>query len=118
MVFFSPTDCGSCLEDKSVWEKIHKIGKINVVGIARHSDKNELKKWIKHSELTFRILYDENGQLTTHIIDYLKDFHISYTPAKVLVNQKGEMILIDLPRSTLQEQEEFLNLLKPYQDSR
>jgi RIO-like serine/threonine protein kinase len=82
-----------------------------VISIARHSDKNELKKWVKHSELTFKILYDENGQLTAHIIDDLKDFHISYTPFKILVNQKGEMLIIDLPRSAPQEQEEFLNLL-------
>lgn len=82
IIFFSPTDCVSCLNEKKLWKRISDEKKINILGIARHIDKKELINWIKNSEIYFPILYDMESKIT-------KMLGINITPTKILVNNKG-----------------------------
>jgi len=104
LVFFSPTDCASCLEEKNLWNIILKEGEVGIVGIARHIDEKELKDWIENSEIFFPVFYDVESIVT-------EKFGIIKTPMKVLVNNMGEILLFDRVRITLSAQEEFIEEL-------
>jgi len=105
LVFFSPTDCASCLYEKELWKRISKEGKIKIIGIGRHIDRRELKEWVKNSEIDFPVLYDVNSQVT-------KKFGIRRTPLKVLVDNRGIIKSVDRVRLIPSEQEEFLRELR------
>lgn len=105
LVFFSPTDCISCLHEKELWKIIsEKIRGIKIVGIARHINKRELTNWVENAELKFPILYDKESEIT-------KSFGINRTPLKVLTDSKGKILLIDKVRITNSEQENFIKEL-------
>lgn len=107
LVFFSLTDCASCLMEHELWQKIAKRELINVVGIARHIDKDELKIWVENSGINFPILYDRDSQIT-------QNFGIKNTPLKILINSEGKVLLIDSVRTTPNEKEEFIDLLENF----
>ncbi|HZX11383.1 MAG TPA: TlpA disulfide reductase family protein [Acidobacteriota bacterium] len=104
LVFFSPIDCAPCLEEKDLWKRISEEGKVKIVGIGRHIDMKELRDWVENSEIFFPVLYDIESKVT-------KKFGISKTPLKILINNKGKIILIDRVRITSSEQEEFIEIL-------
>ncbi len=104
LVFFSPVDCRSCLNERDLWNRISKERRIKIIGIATHSDKKELKDWVENSEIYFPVLYDEESQITNKL-------NIKRTPLKLLIDSKGKILLIDRVRITLYEQKEFIKIL-------
>ncbi len=103
-VFFSPSDCRSCLLERELWKEIFKSRKVNIIGIAKHADKKELKDWIENSAIPFIVLYDEKGILS-------KRLGINRTPLKLLVDNKGKILFVDYVRVTSAEQKSFVNEL-------
>jgi peroxiredoxin len=106
-IFFSPSDCSVCLEEKTLWRKLQGLGSVNVIGISPYKYYDELKQWITNVELSLPVLYDRDAQMTTKlgIID---------TPTKILVDSLGQILLVDGVRSSPQEQEAFVSLLAEY----
>lgn len=103
-VFFSPTDCGSCLIEKDLWIRISAERKVKIIGIARHVDKQELKDWVENSEISFPVLYDKDSKITNMI-------NIKKTPMKILINNSGKVLLANESRSNRFEQKEFIKML-------
>lgn len=104
LVFFSPADCASCLYEKELWKRISEAQKVKIIGIARHMDKRELRDWVENTEIFFPVLYDVESKV-------IKEFGISKTPLKVLIDDMGEILMVDDVRITLSEQEEFIKEL-------
>lgn len=103
LVFFSPADCASCLLEKELWKKISEK-MIKIIGIARHIDLRELKDWVENSEINFPVLYDIDSEVT-------RKFGIDKTPLKLLLDDRGKILLVDNVRIILSEQEEFIEEL-------
>ena len=86
-VFFSPSDCGSCLMERFFWQKIADKRDINVIGVTNHNLR-ELKKWLRQAQLNILILYDKRSKLYSEI-------GITKTPAKVLVDKNRKIYFTD-----------------------
>jgi peroxiredoxin len=104
LVFFSPLDCRPCLEEMNLWQRISEEGKVQVVGVARHIDKRELKNWVQNSDIIFPVLYDGESQVT-------KMFNIKKTPLKILIDSKGNILLVDKARVAPYDQIRFVKKL-------
>lgn len=104
-IFFSLYDCVACLSERSLWQQIYEEMHINVIGVARHANIEELKGWTKNSGLTFPILYDKDSIITAEL-------EIFETPLKLLVNNQGKIILADLARITEKDQKAFLKQIE------
>ena len=105
VVFFSPTDCSSCLFEKELWKAIAETKEIAIIGIARHNDKRELNDWIENSDIHFPVFLDEKGEIA-------RLFGIKRTPLKLLVDHEGKVLLIDSVRITSSEQKAFIKELE------
>lgn len=103
-IFFSPTDCISCLAEKKLWKLISETGQVGLIGIGNHIDKRELTDWIKNNEIYFPVLFDQNGEFT-------KKCGIYKTPLKILINQNRKILFIDSVRISQYEQNIFLEKL-------
>lgn len=109
LVFFSLGDCPACLAEKELWIKIYQDQRVKIIGIARHSDLNELKKWVENSGIFFPVLFDKDSKVT-------ESFRINQTHLKILVNKKGEVLMVDRARMTRDQQEKFLEKLNQMLD--
>jgi len=104
LVFFSPMDCAPCLDERDLWNRISREGKIKVVGVARHKYLKELRDWIENSDIGFPVLNDAESRAT-------RQFGIRKTPFKILVDDKRNILIADPVRITSFEQEEFIKTL-------
>ncbi len=107
-IFFSLSDCPSCLMEKNVWEEIHKMNKVKVIGIVSHDDEIELKSWIENSNLSFTTLYDKNKKVTEFI---KKQHNINATPLKILVARSGEIIVINTSQQDPNRHRELISII-------
>lgn len=108
-IFFALSDCPSCLMEKNVWEEIHKMNKVKVVGIVSHKDENELKVWIENSNLSFTTLYDKSKKVTEFI---KKQHNVKDTPLKILVARSGEIILINVSQQDPTRHRELISVIE------
>lgn len=107
-IYFDLTDCPSCIMEKNVWEEIHKINKVRVIGIVSHDDETELKSWIENSNLSFTILHDKNGK----VVEYFKKKHnINATPLKILVDRSGEIRMIHTSQPDPNRHRELISII-------
>lgn len=111
LIFFSVSDCPVCLEEARFWEETKEQFNpkgVNVLGIGEAYDKQDLKRFVSVKKLSFPILFDKNYEVKQKFGDFT-------TPAKVLVNSKKEILLIQSTSSDVEEQEhtrkEFTSVL-------
>ncbi|MCD6116065.1 TlpA family protein disulfide reductase [bacterium] len=103
-VFFSPSDCGSCLMERFFWQKIADKRDINVIGVTNHNLR-ELKKWLRQAQFNIPILHDKKSELYLSI-------GINKTPAKVLVDTQQRIYFIDTNNYIYRDtQKYFLRLI-------
>ncbi|MDP2209911.1 MAG: redoxin domain-containing protein [Bacteroidota bacterium] len=107
-ILFSLYDCPSCLMEKIVWEEIHKMNKVKVMGIVSHDDEIELKSWIENSNLSFTTLHDKNEKVTEFI---KKQHNINVTPLKILVARSGEIVLINASQQDPNRHRELISII-------
>jgi peroxiredoxin len=111
LIFFSVSDCPVCLEEARFWEetKVQFSSKgVTVFGIGEAYDRQDLKRFVSVKKLSFPVLFDKNFEVKQKFGDFT-------TPAKVLVNSKKEILLIQSTSSDIEEQEhtreEFTSVL-------
>ncbi|MDI6786448.1 MAG: redoxin domain-containing protein [bacterium] len=107
-ILFSLSDCPSCLMEKNVWEEIHKINKVRVIGIVSHNYEIELISWIENSNLSFTILHDKNGKVTEY---FKKQHNINATPLKIVVDRNGEIIVINTSQPDPNRHRELISII-------
>ncbi len=84
-IFFSVSDCVSCLISWDLLQRISMRQELKVYGVVSHPHENELKKWIDNENLPFPILCDFNGKV-------IKSFGIYETPMIVLADEMNWII--------------------------
>lgn len=102
-VFFAPTDCPACLKESAVWEKLALEGKslnLAVIGIVDRCSERESEAARRQMGITFPVLLDANSVLRP-------TFGIVRTPEKILVNERGVVILTDPGNQTPEAQLAF-----------
>lgn len=100
LVFFSPTDCGACLSERTIWEKVAQENMAKVLAIASHPDLGELKTWLKSADFSLPVLFDSTESA-------IEKLGIVATPLKVLTAPSGRVIWTDPARLTPEEKRNF-----------
>lgn len=111
LVFFSIYDCALCLYEMELWKRIFEERKLKIIGITGTADREELKDWTEKNGIFFPVLYDTESQAT-------KNFGISETPLKVLIDSSGKILLVDNAKITYREREEFITKIDKILDQR
>ncbi len=101
LIFFSLKDCPSCILEYRLWNKIHEIKNVRSYGIVRHADKNELKTWVENSGITFTVLHDIDSSVSNK-------FGISISPIKILINNEGNILMIDTNLYSSDQEKKFI----------
>ena len=104
LIFFSPTDCPSCLEEFRVWESLsnsYEISRLQVVGILINTSLDESRSFMKALKPSFS-LYLDNGKEIERTMGLPHD-----TPFKVLTGPDGKVVFADGPNFDPSKQKAF-----------
>jgi hypothetical protein len=107
VVLFEPSQCGSCLNEKILWNAVHDQGILPVYGVTSLSDSKELSQFLKQSEVHIPIYQDSSAELGR----WLKPAGV---PVKLLVDKNLNIQWCDYVRETADDREDFTRLLKHY----
>ena len=67
-VLLSPSDCSPCLAEINFWTQLALIRpRLHVCAIARHGNLVELRHWIRNLDVSFPVLCDEKGSVTSQM---------------------------------------------------
>jgi peroxiredoxin len=89
LIFFTLDDCPACLFEAEFWSKAYQkfSGKdVRFIGVTPEKDGNKILRFCKEYNISFPILYDENGKLMDKVassLSYLQ--HKPVTPFKIFV---------------------------------
>lgn len=61
LVLFEPTQCGSCLNEKTLWNEISNKKFCPVLGITSLEDSSEFHEYMSQSGLEFPVFYDPSA---------------------------------------------------------
>lgn len=104
LVFMSPVDCPSCLEEVRVWQTLsNSYGNSNleVVGILVNTSIAESQAFIKAYQPSFTLYLDDQNQIDRYVGLPQK------TPFKSLINSQGKVLLAEGPKNVAMEQQAF-----------
>jgi len=89
LVFFTLSDCSSCLLESSFWESIHQhLGsKVSVIGIGHARNRDLLREWARVRGLHFPVVFDQNEALINRFAEE--------TPFKIVVDHNNQVVLRD-----------------------
>jgi peroxiredoxin len=109
LIFFSPADCPSCIDEISIWETLansYKSSILEVIGILVRTNLEESKAFEKAYNPSFSLFWDKDQ----HIENYVQ--LPEKTPFKVVLGPDGNVVLADGPNSILEGQKEFGSKVK------
>ena len=106
VVLFEPTGCGSCLDEKFLWNDIATLKDVNGVSIALHPYKNELKKYTNDSGIKTSVYQDS----ALFLRDWFKPDRL---PVKLLVSNR-QVIFVDYVRENAESRKQFMNFITSY----
>ena len=110
LIFFTPLDCGTCLQEIPFWGKIRTQfqDQVTVLGIGYYDDYSTFIRFVKKEKINIPVLFDEANE-------YSKTLNldtIGATPLKVLITKDG--LVINLKSSTFnnpKEQDKYIERL-------
>ena len=100
VVFFTPSDCPNCLDEKIIWEELINEYDINVVAVSSSPDKQEFWQWESFTKIPVPLYLD-----TTYAA--VDSMYLETTPLKVLFNKNNTAVWADPPRLDEHTQKEF-----------
>lgn len=104
VVLLSAGDCPTCLDERRVWEELARSAdpqQFGVVGLLVRTSPAEAQTFIKAYDPSFTVLLDTGGEIARRT--QLPQF----TPFKLLVNSRGEILMADGPNNKPPAQEAF-----------
>lgn len=110
LILFRVNDCGSCLREHTLWEKIHeKFSKKNVlvIGICHTEDIEDILYFVEEKNIHFPVLHDPGGIVKENL-------GIKPSPLRIMLNQDNEILEIQRPDSELSHQKELLSRIRQY----
>lgn len=99
-VFYSPSDCPSCFNEKTFWTEIAERTEIPVIGVASNASSTELWAWNRNNQIPIVTYVD-----TTFAVHDSMRFKVM--PLKLLVNSYGKILWADPARIEPKEQRAF-----------
>jgi peroxiredoxin len=87
IVFFSPNDCQSCLNEILFWNSNQKIfeQKLSVVGVVSHRSALIAARYVKMLNIDIPVIFDSSSNLKIK-------YGINDTPGRIIFNNKNEII--------------------------
>lgn len=87
IVFFSPNDCQSCLNEILFWKKNHKIfeQKLSVIGVVSHQHRAIAARYVKMLNIDIPVVFDSSSNLRTK-------YGINNTPGRIIFNNENEIL--------------------------
>lgn len=87
IVFFSPNDCASCLNEILFWESSKNFfgDQLSVLGIISHPHKATAARYIKMLNIHIPVIFDSSSNLRIK-------YGINYTPGRIIFNNENEII--------------------------
>ncbi len=87
IVFFSPNDCQSCLNEILFWNSNQKIfeQKLSVVGVISHQHRSIATRYVKMLNINIPVVFDSSSYLS-------KKYGINHTPGRIVFNNKNEIL--------------------------
>jgi len=107
LVLFEPNQCGACLEEKILWNKLNDDKVLPVYAITYLKNKKELSQYLDDSKTTIPVYQDTLASIGKWVMP-------EGVPVKLLVNKNHEIILVDYVRRTASERDDFVKMLKFY----
>ena len=107
-IVFSTSDCGGCLSEAAVWDKLHQQFRaegFQAVGIGHAQSKEDLDAFVRDEELTFPVHWDRDETVKGRLA-------LDNTPYKILVDESGSVVLTDPPNNSPRRQRDFEELVK------
>jgi len=104
LIFFSPSDCPSCLDEFRVWQSLsnrYQRSGLQVVGILINTSLDESRSFMKSLKPSFS-LYLDNGKEIERTMGLPHD-----TPFKVVTGPDGKVVLADGPNFDPSKQKAF-----------
>lgn len=102
-IFFTPTDCPSCLREATVWENLFRDRQsldLSIIGIVDHGSQQEAEALQQQLGTSFPVLFDPQSTLRNV-------FGIRETPEKILVDRQEKVLLTDAGNQTPETQLAF-----------
>jgi len=87
LVFFSPNDCQSCLNEILLWNSNQKIfeQKLSVVGVISHQHRAIAARYVKILNIDIPVIFDSSSSLKMK-------YGINDTPGRIVFNNKNEIL--------------------------
>lgn len=104
VIIFSIDDCPLCLQEYPLWRKIaetYQQKEIAVIGIAHHTDKEDLILFAKERSLYFPILLDIENRIR-------EKMGFKSSPLRILLDAENEILEVAVPDANLQHQKAVL----------
>jgi peroxiredoxin len=107
MLNFWASWCGPCRQEMplldSIYKKYNKLG-FTMIGVNVEPDSKAANDWLKHTPVSFPILYDTQSKVSTL-------YGVSGMPSTVIVDRKGNVRMIHHGYKPGDE-EEYLNSIR------
>jgi hypothetical protein len=87
-IFFNPSDCPSCLEEKFLWGQIAERGLVRAIGLASNASSQEFWSWAEQERFPIEIYLDTSFALADSL-------QFRATPLKLLVDENGKIYWVD-----------------------
>jgi len=87
LVFFSPNDCQSCLNEILFWNSTNKTfnNGVSIIGIVSHQHRAIAARYVKMLNIDIPVIFDSSS--------YLKiKYGINDTPRRIIFNNKYEIL--------------------------
>lgn len=105
LILFEPTRCGSCLEEKLLWNELYEKKICPVIAVSAENNRAELETYLEESGTKIPVYQDTSAVLGRWI-------HPSDVPVKILVNSRHEILYVDYVREGEKERKDFSKILK------
>ncbi|MDI6730702.1 MAG: redoxin domain-containing protein, partial [Candidatus Altarchaeum sp.] len=86
LVFFSPNDCQSCINEILFWNSSYKnfAQKVSVIGVVSHPHRSIAARYVKMLNIDIPVIFDSSSYLK-------RKYGINDTPGRIIFNNKNEI---------------------------
>lgn len=108
IVLVDPTGCGSCLDEKVLWNNLNSSKIVNLIIVVADHISNEAIKYVRESDIRAENIYLDTSFL------YPKQLMPKYLPVKLLVNRSGDILFADYVREGEENRDRFQSALTQF----
>lgn len=111
IVLFEPNQCGSCLNEKILWNSISDKKIVPIYGVTYLNDTTELNQFLKQSDIHIPVYQDTSAVIGKWLLP-------NGVPVKLMVDKNLNIIWADYVRDSPEKRQDFESLLKYFINSK